>query len=249
MPLLLRSGARFVFSTRFFLSGVLRHHTWHVAALPLCLVRCFSAAGCGGGRDSKHVARHARGGEDGGGGGALPDETFRNVNMCQSWEPPEEQQPTTTNKRFTHYNAMTHMQRKKKETGPSPLACSTHHTWLSSKGFNLALGLIVGYFDFVRFFCCFFSLKVCSAACSRFLLFVFTARFLHITEDDPVLSFILLTLDTRQISNAIQQMRSLLPPGTLDCSALVDVTLPHTNSIIKKTRNLWFEKLVYQCVW
>lgn len=161
---------------------------------------------------------------------ALPDKTSWNVNMCQSWEPPVN---NDYQQRFTHYNAMTHMQRKEIGRRLSPVVytnCDCH------LGFNFALGLIVGYFVF--------SLKVFSTACSRsFCLFYCTCSAHH--WGWPCFMFIITILNTRQISNTIQQAFTL--PGTLDCSIVTDTTL-HTDSIIKKTRNLWFEILFTMCM-
>lgn len=83
---------------------------------------------------------------------------------------------TTTTNRASHYNAMTHMQRKEKGLRLSSVVytqCDCH------PGFHFTLDLIWGYFDclFLR------SLLNCMPSV---LLFVFTARVLHIAEDEPV---------------------------------------------------------------
>lgn len=138
--------------------------------------------------------------------------------------------------RFTHYNATTHMQRKEKGARLSPVVntkCDCH------LGFKFALCLISSW-NILSFF-----LKVCSDACSQSLSLFFCTCSEHHWGWSCFL-FLTLILNTRHISDTIQQAFTLL--RTLDCSMDTDQTLFHTNSIIKKTRNLWFQILFTMCM-
>lgn len=72
--------------------------------------------------------------------GALSDQTFRNVNMCQSREPPVERRLQTA----LHPLQCNDPYAKKRER-PSPLVCRIYS--VTHLGFNFALSVIVEYFN------------------------------------------------------------------------------------------------------
>lgn len=107
------------------------------------------------------------------------------------------------------------------------------HLW-----FNFALGLIVGYFD------CLF-LKSLLNCMQSVLLFVL----LHVFC--TTLRMILFLVYN---SHSGHQVDFKYNPASVhfteesNCSMVIDMTLLHTNSTIKKTRNLWFEILFTMCM-
>lgn len=120
--------------------------------------------------------------------------------------------------RFTHYNAMTHMQRKEKGPRLSTVVytqCDCH------LGFNFALSLIVGYFD------CLFLTGLLNCMQSA-LLFVL----LHVfcTSRRMNLFLVYNSHSEHQADYTIQQVFTLR--GTPDCSMVIVMTLLHTSSII-----------------
>lgn len=132
---------------------------------------------------------------------------------------------------FTHYNAMTHMQRKEKGARLSPVVdnnCDCH------PGFNFALVLIAGSFVFF--------LIVCSVACSRpFCLFFCTCSAHH--WGWACLYFSFWTPGRFQIQSS---KRSLL--GALDCFKVLVMALLHTNSIIQRPETCGSRSCLL-CVW
>lgn len=152
--------------------------------------------------------------------------------MCQSWESPVQQQLPTA----LHSSQCNDPYAKQKKKRKGPCLWFVVHTQCDRHWISFSRSLIVGYLD---------SFLKGLLNCMHFVLLVLLHVILHITRDEP-LSFIVLIPNSRLISNTMEQMFTFT--ATLDCSMGIFTTLLHTNSFIKKTRNLWFDILFTMCI-
>lgn len=135
--------------------------------------------------------------------------------MCQSWEPPVEQQLQTAIHPLQCNDPYATKGERPRLSTVVYTQCDCH------LGFNFTLSLIVGYFD------CLFLTGLLNCMQSA-LLFVL----LHVfcTSQRMNLFLVYNSHSEHQADYTIQQVFTLR--GTLDCSMVIVMTLLHTSSII-----------------